>query len=79
MIEKKLITIGKRVIELEKDYKEHESILRSEIERVEEEKEGLVVQVKKLEEEMRVMVERQVDEMNKVIAESQASALRTVL
>ena len=78
MIENKLIT-GKRVIELEKDYKEHEMTLKSEIEKLEEEKKGLVAQVKKLEEEMRVMVEMQVEETNKVIVESKASAVRTVL
>ena len=54
-------------------------ILKSEIEKIEEEKESLVVQVKKLEEEKRVMVEKQVEEMNGVIEESKASALRTVL
>ena len=79
MIENKLITTGKRVIESEKDYKEHEMTLKSEIEKLEEEKKGLVVQVKKLEEEMRVIVEMQVEETNKVIAESKASAVRTVL
>ena len=79
MIENKLITTGKRVIKLEKDYKEHEMTLKSEIEKLEEDKESLVVQVKKLEEEMRVMLERQVEETNKVIAESKASAVRTVL
>ena len=56
MIESKLISTGKRVIELERDYKEHEMILRNEIEKIEEEKksleeekESLVMWVKKLE------------------------------
>ena len=86
MIENKLINTGKRVIELEKDYKEHESILKNEIERIEEEKksleeekESLVMRVKKLEEDTRVMVEKQVDEMNKVIAESKASVVKAIL
>ena len=86
MIESKLISTGKRVIELERDYKEHEMILRNEIEKIEEEKksleeekESLVMRVKKLEEDARVMVEKQINEMNKVIAESKASAVRTVL
>ena len=75
-----MINTGKRVIELERDCKEHESILKNEIERVEEEKksleeekESLVFRVKKLEEDMQVMVEKQVEEMNKVVAESKAS------
>ena len=86
MIENKLIKTGKRVIELERDYKEHESILKNEIERIEEEKKSLegekgslVMRVKKLEEDIRVMVEKQVDEMNKVIAESKASAVKAIL
>ena len=86
MIENKLIKTGKRVIELERDYKEHESILKNEIERIEEEKKSLegenkslASQVKKLEEDMQVIVEKQVEEMNKVIAESKASALKTIL
>ena len=81
-----MINTGKRVIELERDCKEHESILKNEIERVEEEKksleeekESLVLRVKKLEEDMQVMVEKQVEEMNKVIAESKASAVKTIL
>ena len=49
-IEEKWTITGKRVIELEKDYKEHEMILQGEIEKVDEEKECLVAQVKKLEE-----------------------------
>ena len=81
-----MINTGKRVIELEKDYKEHESILKNEIERIEEEKKSLegekgnlVLQVKKLEEDIRVMVEKQVEELNKVIAESKASAVKAIL
>ena len=81
-----MINTGKRVIELERDCKEHESILKNEIERVEEEKksleeekEGLMLRVKKLEEDMQVMAEKQVEEMNKVIAESKASAVKTIL
>ena len=38
-----------------------------------------MVQVKKLEEEKRVMAEKHVEEMNRVIEESKASAIRTVL
>ena len=81
-----MINTGKRVIELERDCKEHESILKNEIERVEEEKksleeekEGLMLRVKKLEEDMQVMAEKQVEEMNKVVAESKASAVKTIL
>ena len=81
-----MINTGKRVIELERDCKEHESILKNEIERVEEEKksleeekESLVLRVKKLEEDMQVMVQKQVEEMNKVVAESKASAVKTIL
>ena len=54
-------------------------ILKSEIEKIEEEKESLVIQVKKLEEEKRVMAEKQVEEMNRVIEKSKASAIRMVL
>ena len=61
-------------------------ILRNEIEKIEEEKksleeekESLVMRVKKLEEDARVMVEKQIDEMNKVIADSKASAVKSIL
>ena len=54
-------------------------ILKNEIEKVEEEKKRLVIQVRKLEEETQVMVEKQVDEMNKAIAESKASAVKAIL
>ena len=46
---------------------------------MEEEKESLMMRVKKLEEDTRVMVERQVDEMNRVVAESKASAVKAIL
>ena len=38
-----------------------------------------MLRVKKLEEDMQVMAEKQVEEMNKVIAESKASAVKTIL
>ena len=68
-----------RVVELEKDFKEHERIFKGEIEKVEEEKEGLEAQLKRLEEENCGLVEKHIEKTNAVVEESKASAVRAVL